>query len=456
MPKRLIRKIKGLISGNGDNLHQCREIPRGEHHFPEEDIGRHVITVLDGLTDAGFEAYLVGGSIRDGLTGMHPKDFDIATSAHPEEIKQVFQRNCRLIGRRFRLAHVRFGRDIIEVATFRACHTTAPNADGQRSAQSDEGMLLRDNVFGTLEEDAVRRDFTANALYYRHLDGAVLDFVDGYKDIQDKTLRLIGDPEQRYREDPVRMLRAVRFAAKLDFTIESNTAAPIKVVAEQLGQIPPARLFEEVLKLFLGGYAQAVWPLLKEYGLAQWLFPMSVSDDNSDPALQKMIEIALRNTDVRLAEGKPVTPAFLFAVLLWGPMQRAWQKTISTGIHPAPALQKAIQKVTQKQSQHTSVPKRFSQPMREMWELQGRLSHRSIKRCQSLVQHPRFRAAYDLLLLREEAGEIEPGLGEWWTNYQVADEEQRNEMCQALSPKKNPRRRRRPRTRKPSNPPAAT
>lgn len=424
-----------------------RAIPRGEHHFPEEDIGRNVLTVLDGLTDAGYEAYLVGGSIRDGLIGLHPKDFDVATSAHPEEIKQVFQRNCRLIGRRFRLAHVRFGREIIEVATFRACHSKASKENDHHSAQSEEGMLLRDNVFGTLEEDAVRRDFTANALYYRHTDGAVLDFVNGYEDIQNNTLRLIGDPEQRYREDPVRMLRAVRFAAKLDFDIESATAAPINEVADLLGQIPPARLFEEVLKLFLSGHALAVWPLLNDYGLAKWLFPLSVEESNPNPAMQKMIELALRNTDARLAQGKPVTPAFLFAVLLWGPLLNQWQRVKDNGVHPAPALQKAIQKVTYKQSQHTSIPKRFGQPMREMWELQNRLGNRSLKRCQSLIQHPRFRAAYDLLLLREEAGEIEPGLGQWWTQYQEANEEQRNEMCTALGNNK-PRRRRRPRNKK--------
>lgn len=443
MPKRLLKKIKGIITGDKAS-HSCRSIPRGEHHFPEEDIGRNVITILNRLTEAGFEAYLVGGSIRDGLSGIHPKDFDVATSAHPEQIKQVFQRSCRLIGRRFRLAHVRFGRDVYEVATFRAGHGKADQSNQHSAAQSDEGMLLRDNVFGTLEEDAVRRDFTANALYYRHSDGAVLDFVGGYEDVQNKTLRLIGDPEQRYREDPVRMLRAIRFAAKLDFEIEQATASPIYDLAELLGQIPSARLFEEVLKLFLGGYAQAVWPLLNQYDLARWLFPLSVEQANPAPAMQTMIDLALRNTDTRLAQGKPVTPAFLFAVLLWGPLQQQWQKVIDSGLHPTPALQKAIQKTTSAQSEYTTIPKRFGLPMKEMWELQNRLPNRTFKRCQSLVHHPRFRAAYDLLLLREEAGEIEPGLGQWWTEYQEASDEARSDMCLALGQKKN-RRRRRPR-----------
>ncbi|AUM13858.1 polynucleotide adenylyltransferase PcnB [Ketobacter alkanivorans] len=450
MPKRLIKKIKGLISGNAGKT-SVRVIPRGQHHFPEEDIGRSVYSVLDGLTDAGYEAYLVGGSIRDGLIGMHPKDFDIATSATPEQIKAVFSRNCRLIGRRFRLAHVRFGREIIEVATFRASHGKAEE-NANHSSQSEEGMLLRDNVFGTLDEDAIRRDFTANALYYRHTDGAVLDFVNGYEDIQHQTLRLIGDPEQRYREDPVRMLRAVRFAAKLDFTIEPRTAAPIIQLSELLGLIPAARLFEEVLKLFLSGHAQAVWPLLVQYDLARWLFPLSSPDSNDEPGMQRMIEIALRNTDNRLAEGKPVTPAFLLAVLLWGPLQKEWRKAQEDGMHAAPALQKAIQKVINKQAQHTSIPKRFGLPMREIWELQGRLAMRSVKRCEGLIQNPRFRAAYDMLLLREEAGETEAGLGEWWTQYQEADQSERTKMCQSLGGGKKPRRRRYNKSRRNNTP----
>lgn len=432
MPKRLINKIKDLFSPQQSSLAR-HDIPRQQHQFPEQDIGRNVLTVLDKLTDAGYEAYLVGGSVRDGLLDLHPKDFDVATSAHPEDIKQVFQRNCRLIGRRFRLAHVRFGREIIEVATFRACHSKAEEEDGSNlSAQSEHGLLLRDNVFGNLDEDAERRDFTANALYYRHTDGAIIDFVKGYEDIQNRTLRLIGDPEQRYREDPVRMLRAVRFAAKLDFSIESDTAAPIRELADLLELIPPARLFEEILKLFMSGHAQAVWPLLNEYDLARWLFPLSVPEANNGQGMQAMIELALRNTDTRLAQGKPVTPAFLFAVLLWGPLQVEWQRIIDTGLHPVPALQKAIQRVTSTQAQHTSIPKRFGLPMREIWELQSRLTNRTTKRCQSLVQHPRFRAAYDLLLLREEAGEIDPGLGQWWTDYQQASEEERASMCQKV------------------------
>ncbi len=451
MPKRLIQKITGLIKGKKSTPFTRREIPRGEHHFPEEDIGRNVISVLDTLTRAGYEAYLVGGSIRDGLIGMHPKDFDVATSATPEQIRAQF-RNCRLIGRRFRLAHVRFGRDIIEVATFRAAHHTMTEEDTDQSHQSDEGMLLRDNVFGTLDEDAVRRDFTANALYYRHTDGAVLDFVNGYQDIMRKTLRLIGDPEQRYREDPVRMLRAVRFAAKLGFTIEPATAEPIRRLSDLLGSIPPARLFEEIQKLFMSGHAEAVWPLLTQYDLARWLFPLSVPEKNNAPGAQEMIAIGLRNTDARIHAGRPVTPYFLLAVLLWGPLQKQWRKYCDDGIPHAPALQKAIQQVIHDQSRHVAIPKRFSLPMREIWELQGRLDQRSAKRCESLIEHPRFRAAYDLLLLREEAGETTPGLGQWWTDYQQADPAERERLCQQIG-QKAPRKRRRYNNRRRGNRP---
>ena len=454
MPNRLIQKIKGLIKGNSTPAHKRREIPRGEHHFPEEDIGRNVLSVLETLTKAGYEAYLVGGSIRDGLIGLHPKDFDVATSAHPEEIRALF-RNCRLIGRRFRLAHVRFGRDVIEVATFRASHQNLSEDERDDSHQSDEGMLLRDNVFGNLDEDAVRRDFTANALYYRHTDGAIIDFVNGYEDIRHRCLRLIGDPEQRYREDPVRMLRAVRFAAKLNFELDPATAAPIPKLADLLASIPPARLFEEFLKLFMSGHAQAVWPLLNENKLSRWLFPGAAPEQNTTPGASTMIELALRNTDLRIAEGKPVTPYFLLAAMLWGPMQRLWQQYCADdGIPAAPALQRAIQQVIHEQSRHISIPKRFSLPMREIWEMQVRLGQRSPRRCEQLIEHPRFRAAYDLLLLREEAGELPSGLGEWWTQYQIADAAGREQLCQQLGQKQPKKRRRynnnRRRNRRPS------
>ncbi|HBO96275.1 MAG TPA: polynucleotide adenylyltransferase PcnB [Gammaproteobacteria bacterium] len=455
MPKRLIKKIKGLLSGNTETP-IARVIPRGEHDFPEEDIRRSVLTVLDGLTDAGYEAYLVGGSIRDGLIGLHPKDFDIATSATPEQIKAVFPRNCRLIGRRFRLAHVRFGREILEVATFRGCHSKSETNENH-SSQSEEGMLLRDNVFGTLDEDAVRRDFTANALYYRHTDGAVLDYVDGYEDILHRTLRLIGDPEQRYREDPVRMLRAARFAAKLGFELDADTAGPIPGLAELLLQVPPARLFDEVLKLFLSGHARASYTELRRLGLFTFLFPETEECLTGDQGelWERLILAAMDNTDRRLAQDKPVTPAFILAVLLWPVVVARFDKLRGDGMPPAPALHKAAGWALAQQVDHTAVPRRFSTVMREMWDLQQRLPRRGGKRAETLIQHPRFRAAYDFLLLREDAGEIKPGLGAWWTRYQQLDEQERYDMVQALGPNQGGgggggggrrRRRRRPRS----------
>ena len=452
MPKRLIKKLQKIITSPSAQTIACTEIPRGVHHFPEQDISSNVLKVLDTLVNAGFEAYLVGGSIRDGLLGFHPKDFDVATDAHPEQIKELFQQRCRLIGRRFRLAHVRCGREVIEVATFRAGHDNQPEESSQRSSQSDEGMLLRDNVYGTLEEDAVRRDFSANALYYRHTDGAILDFVGGYQDIQAKTLRLIGDPEQRYREDPVRMLRAVRFVAKLELSMDPATAAPIEQLAGMLDHIPPARLFEEVLKLFLSGHAQAVWQLMIDYHLVDALLPYSHPDRNQHPGAQAMIDLALRNTDIRLAAGKSVTPAFLFAVLLWGPFQTTFANLNANSDEPFSVVQgKAMNQVINLQIQHTSIPKRFGLPMREIWELQSRLSNRSPRRCEKLMEQSRFRAAYDLLLLREEAGECDPGLGEWWTRYQELAPGERHQLFKDVA-NTRPKKSRRYRGRRSSQP----
>lgn len=445
MPKRLFSKIKSLISDSSGKSSPTPTIigPR-DHDFRPEVLNPNAVRVVEILSDHGHEAYLVGGCIRDSLLGRTPKDFDVATSAHPEEIKALF-RNCRLVGRRFRLAHVRFGREIIEVATFRGSHSNAGTNDKHESAQSDEGLLLRDNVFGTLEEDAVRRDFTANALYYDHKRQSIIDYVDGYRDIQSKTLRLIGDPEQRYKEDPVRMLRAIRFAAKLGFTMTPETENPIFEHAELLNLIPAARLFDELLKLFLSGVASEVWKLLKHYHVAGCLFPSSTPEENPHPPHQAMIDQVMINTDLRIAEDKPVTPAFLFAVMLWGPLNRRWMDIQAEGAPPVPAFQQAMQLTISEQTQFTSIPKRFVIPLREIWELQLKLPQRGGKRVLRTFEHPRFRAAYDLLLLREEAGEIESGLGRWWTDFQNADETQRTAMMNAESagPGRSGNRRRR-------------
>ncbi len=448
MPRRLISKIRQLWHNSGDSPSiEAKVYHRHLHDFEPEAFNSAALQVIKTLNRHGYEAYLVGGCIRDALLNQTPKDFDVATNATPEEIKALF-RSCRLIGRRFRLAHVRFGREVIEVATFRGHHDDHAQADQSQSAQSDEGLLLRDNVFGSLEEDALRRDFTVNALYYRLSDHSILDFVDGFEDIKQRRLRLIGDPEKRYREDPVRMLRAIRFAAKLNFQLTEETERPIREHAELLSLIPAARLFEEVQKLFLSGEAQRVWQLLLEYHLAEHLFPLSVPHINDHPGATAMIEQVMINTDERIAAGKPVTPAFLFAVMLWGPLQKRWQQIQDQGVPAAPAYQQAIQQTISQQIQSTTIPKRFMIPLREIWELQPRLPRRAGKRAESLIQHPRFRAAYDLLLLREQAHETEPGLGEWWTRYQAADASERKQMVAALNRqgpnKRNKRRRRKP------------
>ncbi len=374
-----------------------RVIPREEHNVSRRDISPNALRVLYRLREAGFGAYLVGGAVRDLLVGGHPKDFDVATDATPEQVKQLF-RNCRLIGRRFRLAHVVFGREIIEVATFRS---NADDGSGERETH-EGGRVLRDNVFGTIEDDAVRRDFTVNALYYAIEDFSVRDYVGGFEDVQHRLMRLIGDPEKRYREDPVRMLRAVRLAAKLDFEIEAATAEPIPRMAPLLGEAAPARLFEECLKLFLTGHAVASFERLEHHGLLDVLLPESAIAlrANRSGALRRMVIAGLRGTDARVANDEPVSPAFLFALLLWPAYCRALAQLQQGGMHAAEAERRAADRVTVHQLNMIALPRRFSLPMQEIWLLQSRFSQRQRKRVFRLLAHPRFRAAYDFLNLR--------------------------------------------------------
>jgi len=396
--------------------------------------------VLYGLRKAGYQAYLVGGSVRDLLLGREPKDFDVATDAHPEEIRQVF-RSCRLIGRRFRLAHVRFGREIIEVATFRSMSFQ------QQGQQTENGMILRDNEFGNIEEDALRRDFTVNALYYNIADFSVVDYADGMADLQAGILRLLGDPETRYREDPVRMLRAVRFAAKLGFNIDSSTEEPISRIGGLLRDIPAARMYEEVLKLFLGGVAAATFEKLRHYDLFAELFPLTdenLSHEEHEFPLTLVLK-GLENTDRRLAVGKPVTPAFLFAVLLWEPVRHRAERLQAEGMAPYPAIQQAASEVMQKQVNYVAIPRRFSTPMREIWSLQSRFANAKGKRPGRLLSHPRFRAAYDFLLLRAESGEADPAQAEWWTRFQEQQGLDPKGGNKSPSADRRPRRRRKPR-----------
>jgi len=374
--------------------------------------------------------------VRDLLLGLHPKDFDVATNASPEEVRAQF-RNCRLIGRRFRLAHVFFGREIIEVATFRAHHD---QSEGEGEGHMENGLILRDNVFGTLEDDAWRRDFTVNALYYNIADFSLVDFAGGMQDLQKRELHIIGDAETRFREDPVRMLRAIRFAAKLDFQLEPEMAGVIKEQAGRMSDVPAARLFEEVLKLFMHGQALRTYELMREYHLFKYLFAETDELLGSHGAyLDPFVRQAMINTDDRIRAKKPVTPAYLFAVLLWGPVRKRVQEDMSL----LDALRIAGDEVVRELVKQVTLPKRFSLPMREIWQLQARLEMRRGKRAYRMLENRRFRAAYDFMLLREQVGEPLSELCEWWTAFQQEDAAGQEQLVRSIPGNRPPRQRRR-------------
>lgn len=400
--------LKKLFKWFKDDVVKPTIVPRPQHKISRADISPNALKVLYRLHNAGYKSYMVGGCIRDLLLGKHPKDFDIATNAEPEQIKELFS-NCRVIGRRFRLVHVHFGRDIIEVATFRAPHTAS-------KLQNSHGMILRDNVYGKIEEDVLRRDFTINALYYNIADFSIVDFVSGLNDLTNKQLRLIGNPELRYREDPVRMLRAIRFAAKLDFDIHPLSAKPIHMLNNLLANVPAARLFEEYSKLFLTGYAYNTYKLLLEYGLFKQLFPYTAKFLPND----KFITHALHNTDLRVASGKSVTPSFLLAVFYWQPMLELADKMEQN---------EAIDKIFAEQQRIMAVPRRLLGMVRDVWEMQHRLERRtSARQIESLFALPKFRAGYDFLLLRAEAGEDVVAAANWWRDYVESDEDGRQSL----------------------------
>ncbi len=401
-------------------------ISRSDHPLSRKDMSEHALKVLYRLKKAKYAGYLVGGGVRDLLLGLHPKDFDVATDATPEQVRKLFG-NCRLIGRRFRLAHVHFGRNIIEVATFRASHDQTGG-----EGVTENGMIVRDNVYGTLEDDAWRRDFTVNALYYNIYDFSIVDYTGGLKDIENKTIRIIGDAQERLQEDPVRMLRALRFAAKLNFNIEVILSASIKENIHLLDGIPPARLFEEVLKLFLHGHALASYELLKEYDLLKHLFAQTA--ENLDQSGDRFITQALINTDLRIKQKKPIAPAFLYAALLWPAVKNRVDKLQTEDLSLLQAYQLAGQTVLENQLLQILIPKRFGIPMREIWTMQARLAVRKGKRPLKLLPVPRFRASYDFLLLREQSGETQlKELCEWWTTIQKVDEEEQLGMCKKVS-----------------------
>ncbi|MEZ5544021.1 MAG: polynucleotide adenylyltransferase PcnB [Lysobacteraceae bacterium] len=423
-----------------------RVIPREQHPISRKQISPNALRVLYRLNEAGFAAYLVGGAVRDLLLGMSPKDFDVATDATPEQVKQLF-RNCRLIGRRFRLAHVVFGPEIIEVATFRA-----NGDDGTGARELDNGRLVRDNIYGSIEEDAVRRDFTANALYYTVTDFSVRDYVGGYDDVMARTLRLIGDPEARYREDPVRMLRAARLAAKLDFSIEAASAEPIPRLANLLAEASNARLFDECLKLFLAGHALRGFQLLEQTGLFPALMPDAARALAADGSglCRALIVRALTNTDVRIAQEKSVTPSFLFAALLWPAYAQQLQELINAGHDLAVAEQRAADRVVMRQQSLIAIPRRFSLPMQEIWWLQSRFDTRQRKRVFRFLEHPRFRAAYDFLELRASVVPELAAERDFWMKAQQASPEALSTLLSATPAQADPKPRRRRRRRRPS------
>ena len=388
-------------------------INRDEHNISRSDISENALKVLYRLKNAGYKSCLVGGAVRDLLLGLKPKDFDIVTDARPEQIRELF-RNCRLIGRRFRLAHVRFGDEIIEVSTFRAAHHVT---DGDR--HSNDGRIIRDNVYGDIEDDVWRRDFTVNALFYNIENFSIIDYVGGLADIESRQLRLIGNAAARYREDPVRMLRAVRFAVKLGFEIHPSTIQPIVEHEKLLADIPPARLFEEFMKLFLHGRALLMLHQLRRYDLFRHLFPETneMLMHEKDGAVKNLLERVLSNTDVRIAEDKPVTPAFLIAAFLWFPMLQRTEEYISNGLSEQDAIQLASDAVISRQVSSIAIPRRYTLMAREIWGLQYRLKHNKGSKPYRLVSHPKFRAGYDFMLMRSQAGEHLQELVDWWSTF---------------------------------------
>jgi len=412
-----------------------------KHRIDPALVSNNAVRVTKTLQDAGHKAFIVGGAVRDLLLGVKPKDFDVATDATPEEIQQHFRR-ARIIGRRFRLVHVMFGSDTIEVSTFRSNQPDDAETDAH-------GRVVRDNVFGSQQDDATRRDFTINALYYDPSNQTVIDYHSGVADIHAKTLRVIGDPAKRFREDPVRMLRAVRFAAKLGFSIDAATGAPIAQLAPLMRNVPPARLFDEMLKLLLCGHALACLTRLRAEGLHHGLLPL-LDVVFEQPLGERFVTLALQSTDLRILRGRPTSPSFLFACLLWHEVLRDWTENETRGEARIPALSTAMDRVLDTQTETLAIQRRFTSDMREIWGLQPRLERRTGRAPYRLLEHPRFRAGYDFLLLRCEAGECDASLGDWWTHFIDADADRRQVLQSELGvlapgslPTKRKRRRRR-------------
>lgn len=442
MIRAFLKKV-GLLSSRQEKrgAKTPRIISRKEHGISRKEISENALKVLYRLNKHGYGAYLVGGGVRDLLLGLHPKDFDVATNATPDEVRRIF-RNCRLIGRRFRLAHVYFGHDIIEVATFRSKTDDA----SEERAHSDKGMILRDNVYGSMEEDIWRRDFTINALYYNIKDFTVVDYADGYADLKAKRLRMIGDPLERYREDPVRMLRAIRFACKAGFEIPPSLSKPMRELKELITHVSSARLFEEIMKMFHSGHAKQAYEKLREHDLFEILFPATAQSlSQKQFPTHELLTAVFNNTDKRINEHKPVTPSFIIAALLWHPICLLAQKYISDGQNPYMAHMNAIEDCIREQLQRLSIPKRLVQGARDIWILQMRLEKRQGKRALQMLAESRFRAAFDFLELRAQSGEAVEALFTWWQSFVNATDAQRNLMLKALGGPKKKRKRTRKR-----------
>jgi len=440
----MITKFLGKVfSGRIFKAQQARIIPYDVHGISRDRVSACGLKVTDTLQAANFTAFIVGGAVRDLILGWQPKDFDVATSATPEQVRELFRRS-RIIGRRFRLVHVMCGREIVEVSTYRG---GIPNEeDSDQRAADEHGRILRDNVFGTHEQDATRRDFTINSLFYDPARQEIWDFHGGYDDLKKRRLRMIGDPDQRYREDPVRMLRAVRFAASREIEIDDATRAPIKSLAPLLANVPPSRLFEEMLKLLMSGHAYECVMALRQEGLHHGLLPM-LDVILEQPLGERFVMLALRNTDARIKNDKPVSPSFLFASLLWHEVLAAWKRFESEGVPEVPALYQAMDQVAQVQAAKLAIPRRYGGDMKEIWIMQPRFLQRSGKRPYRLLEHPRFRAGYDFLLLRCASGEVDPAIGEWWTRFEHAGDSERAAMLvQGTEPARRKRRRRRRRS----------
>jgi len=442
MIKKLIRRILGTREKDPT---QPVVLTAQEHGIDPKLVSSNAIRVTNTLQQAGFKAFLVGGAVRDLLLGVKPKDFDIATNATPEQVKKLFRR-AFIIGRRFQIVHVMFGQDLLEVTTFRG-------ASADDAPKDEHGRVLRDNTFGEQHEDATRRDFTINAMYYDPATQTVLDYHGGMDDIRAKTLRIIGAPEARFREDPVRLLRVVRFAAKLGFTIAPETREPITVMAPLINNVPAARVFDEMLKLLMSGHALACLQQLRQEGLHRGLLPL-LDVVMEQPLGEKFVRLALANTDERIRQGKPVSPGFLFASLLWHQVLEKWKAYQAAGEYPIPALHLAADDVLHAQTDSLALQRRIATDMRDIWAMQPRFERRVGKAPYKLLEHPRMRAGYDFLLLRCASGELDAEIGEWWSAFMEGDTAAREELlarkpANGDAPAKKRARRRGGRNRKP-------